>query len=331
MIIGREYATRDAYLTADRAGRGVRLHRNQREAIWRLYEIWEDASRQRQHLTFPQLRRRAAELARDASFRDRYDGVVIDEAQDLQPTTLRMLVALCENRDRLFLTADPNQSTYGSGFRWGSVHEDLQFRGRTGVLRTNYRSTKRIMAGAASFLQGAELEVPEDPPYYPRNGPTPQVHIFTGSEEQVPLLAAFIRDATRFLRVGRSGCAVLTPSEDGCREIAKRLSDLGLPARFMTRSNVQLKDPSIKVMTLKSAKGLEFPVVALAGLRPDYPGRPPVDAPEDHLREWEQNGQRTLYVAMTRALDALLVLVPRGGSILNAAAFDANSWNISGA
>ena len=50
-----------------------------------------------------------------------YDAVVIDEAQDLDANCLRLLVALCRTANRLFLTADANQSIYGSGFRWTDV------------------------------------------------------------------------------------------------------------------------------------------------------------------------------------------------------------------
>ena len=35
-----------------------------------------------------------------------------------------MLVGLCRAPDRLFVTADANQSIYGSGFRWTDVHAE---------------------------------------------------------------------------------------------------------------------------------------------------------------------------------------------------------------
>ncbi|MFN8661009.1 MAG: UvrD-helicase domain-containing protein [Thermomicrobiales bacterium] len=173
-------------------------------------------------VTFPQLRRRVAKTGTRVWARED-DAVVIDEAQDLQPTTLRMLVSLCESKDRLFLTADPNQSTYGSGFRWVSVHEDLQFRGRTGVLRTNYRSTHQIMAAAGSFLRGAELEISDESLSFPRNGRRPRVHYFATRDEQRAELAGFIHNASAALRLGKSGCAVLVPSESTGVDVALQL------------------------------------------------------------------------------------------------------------
>jgi superfamily I DNA/RNA helicase len=66
-----------------------------------------------------------------------YDAVVVDEAQDLDPNTLRLLTQLCRHPNRLFITADANQSIYGSSFRWNDIHQDLKFVGRTGILKVN--------------------------------------------------------------------------------------------------------------------------------------------------------------------------------------------------
>ncbi|MFN8661008.1 MAG: 3'-5' exonuclease [Thermomicrobiales bacterium] len=71
---------------------------------------------------------------------------------------------------------------------------------------------------------------------------------------------------------------------------------------------MKLDDPNIKIMTLKSVKGLEFPAVAIAGLLPSYPGAPPAGAPEEHIRSWSRMAG-ALYVAMTRAKDSYWKIV----------------------
>lgn len=330
VIVGREHKSLESYLAENRTGRGVRLTQAQREAVWLVHEACEATAINTQKMTYPQRRRLAAETVRDSAYETKkYDGVVIDEAQDLQPTVLRMLVSLCESSDYLFLTADPNQSTYGTGFRWADVHEDLQFRGRTGVLRTNYRSTKQVMNAAGSYLRGAELENLDEMPIYPRNGRRPQLQVFATPAEQLELLTAFIRRASRELLIGQGGCAVLVPSEVAGRNIENSLNRQGLLAKFMAKESINLDAPGIKILTMKSAKGLEFPVVAIAGLATNYPGYLPVDAPDEYVREWLQNEQRTLYVAMTRAMDALLLLVPNGNVMLDVGTFDAEHWDIT--
>src|SRR5690606_12417900 len=82
-----------------------------------------------------------------------YDVVVVDEAQDLTPAGLRVCVELCKTPQGLYLTADASQSIYSKGFSWQRVHEALNVRGRTTILKRNYRSTKQIADAAIQLLR----------------------------------------------------------------------------------------------------------------------------------------------------------------------------------
>ncbi|MFT4040457.1 MAG: AAA family ATPase [Thermomicrobiales bacterium] len=328
VIVAREHHALQDYLDESRTGRGRRLTRTQRQAIWRIHEVREAATQQTGNVTFSQFRRRVVELTRERKTLAPFDGVLIDEAQDLQPTMLRLLVAQCKSKDRLFLTADPNQSIYGSGFRWADVHEDLQFRGRTGVLRTNYRSTHDIMAGAGAFLRGAELDEPGEAANCPRNGARPLVRFCPTPVVQMELLAEFFQEATRRMHKGLSGCAVLAPTNQSGQWIAQWLKKHGMPAVFMTGKGIRLDSPDIKVVTLQSAKGLEFPIVALAGFPPKYPEPFPPGATEEEVEERLLRSRRTLYVGMTRAMDSLLIVAPQGGLHLTPEVFDPALWDV---
>lgn len=328
VIVAREHQSLESYMAQNRAGRGMRLTATQRQATWRVHEECEHMAQDSNKLTWAQFRRRVVDLVRSGHGPAQFDGVLIDEAQDLEPTTLRMLVALCKTKDRLFLTADPNQSIYGSGFRWADVHDDLQFRGRTGVLRTNYRSTQQIMAGAGSYLRGAELEESSEIAECPRSGNRPVVSFCRTHDEQMQVLALFIRQATYSMHQGLSGCAVLTPTHKAGQAIAEWLTAHGQPARFMAQKNIKLDAPEIKVVPMKSAKGLEFPIVVLAGLSAQFPGPYPYDAADDQIQEIQLREKRTLYVGMTRAMESLLVVAPRNGMTLTEEAFDPAFWEI---
>ena len=327
VIVAREHHDLDRYLAENRAGRGVRLTATQRRAVWRLYEEREAITRNTGAMTFSQQRRRALELVRERDAPPPFDGVVIDEAQDLEPTAIRLLVALCRSSDRLFLTADPNQAIYGSGFRWADVHEDLQFRGRTGVLRKNYRSTRQIMGAAERYLAGAELESSDGPAECPREGALPMVRVAASREAETIHIVDFLRGATRELRVGLGGCAVLVPSRQAGFEMVQRLTACGLAAKYMERQEIDLDLPVVKVMTRHAAKGLEFPVVAVTAL----PARRPAHgATDEQLEDARRVERRIDYVAMTRAMDRLLVVSPGDHSYLGVAAFDREWWEIGG-
>jgi superfamily I DNA/RNA helicase len=252
----------------------------------------------------------------------------VDEAQDLDPAMLRMLVGLCRTSDRLLLTADPNQSIYGSGFRWADVHADLRFRGRTGVLRRNYRSTAQISLAARSYLAGAELDEHEGAEIaleHIRSGPRP-VASWVKPGDELAQLVAYVREATREARTGLGSCAVLVPTHAAAEGVARRLNEAGLPAAYMPGRAIDLQTPAVKIVTLQSSKGLEFPIVALARLAELPSMGVPTNAGDEERDEAAQRHRRILYVAMTRAMQSLLVLLPAGHPSPLFQGFDASAW-----
>jgi superfamily I DNA/RNA helicase len=83
-------------------------------------------------------------------------------------------------------------------------------------------------------------------------------------------------------------------------EITKRLRAAGIPVQWLGEGNgkrgFDSSEDSVKVMTMHSSKGLEFPAVAIPGL-----GYMP-------FRDQDpQEEAKLLYVAMTRALEVLLM------------------------
>lgn len=310
VIEAQELRKVDQYLTAPRVGRKVRLGVAQRRFVWEVYEEFCSRLHRDHSMTWHQLRRRAVEITRKQHVHDEYDAVIVDEVQDLDPTMLHLLVSLCKNPNRLFLTADANQSIYGGMFRWSAVHEKLQFRGRTAVLRTNYRSTREIGEAAHAFLSGGVLDDPIDDRTYATSGPKPKAHIVPDVKHETRLLRQFLLDSARDQRLGLEGCAVLVPSWASGKAVATRLREVGIPATFMSGQDIDLKQPVVKVLPIKSSKGLEFPVVALAGFL-DGCLSDATDAVEAGERdEMLDRDQRTIFVAMTRAMRALMVILP---------------------
>jgi len=145
VIVARQISSLEEYLAASRPGRKVRLNALQRKAIWRVHETLQRLLKQQGKQTWRQARARAEEYVARGLVSLKYDAVVIDEAQDLDPSALRLLVRLCDKPNRIFITADANQSIYGNGFTWSDVHEHLKLQGRTSILRVNYRSTREIL------------------------------------------------------------------------------------------------------------------------------------------------------------------------------------------
>lgn len=329
VIVARQIKSLEDYLSAARHGRKLRLNATQRTLVWKIYERWQALMLATSKETWQQRRARAETLVKYSPFYASYDAVVIDEAQDLDPSALRMLIQLCKAPNRIFVTADANQSIYGSGFTWSDVHESLKFKGRTSTLRANYRSTREIGEAAQSYLMYGQLEPEIIERHYINNGPMPDVRAVQNSFYEAQLLASFFRKAMRSLSLALGSCAVLCPSERAGKGIAAALNELGLQATYMNGQDLNLSHPGIKVLTLNTSKGLEFPIVALAGfIASSYPIIPYSASPEERSEILSQ-ARRTIFVGMTRAMRALLVIVPPEIDTPLLQGFDQNYWNLT--
>ena len=142
------------------------------------------------------------------------------------------------------------------------------------------------------------------------------------------MLARFLPRAAREFHLGIAATAVLVPTEKAGKRIARALQECGLDARFMTGKDLDLSARCVKVLTLKSSKGLEFPVVALAGqLDMPWPPLKPEMTPEERQERLTQE-RRTMFVAMSRAMRALLVLGPEPSKAPLLDGFDERLWNL---
>jgi mRNA-degrading endonuclease RelE of RelBE toxin-antitoxin system len=316
VIQARQLPTIEDYLNHPRVGREEPLDEDQRRAVWGVREALEQALERGGSATWSQVRASAADLVDKTGFGGRYDAVVIDEAQDLEPSALQLLTASCRSAGGLFLTADANQSIYGSSYRWSEVHRDLEAEGAVRELTANFRSTREIALAAADYLGDDHLDTEVDEINYMHEGYIPDCRKVGSTDEEIDLLVRFFRGAARDLRLGIGAAAVLCPNEHVGKSLASKLKERDVGATFMSSKDLDIKTPGVKVITLKAAKGLEFPIVAVAGLGPPYPYLP-ADASKKEKYEILGIERRTLYVAMTRAMRALLVTIPEtGGSSL---------------
>lgn len=100
-----------------------------------------------------------------------------------------------------------------------------------------------------------------------------------------------------------------------------------LKAKYMSGKSVDLGYDGLKVMTMHTAKGLQFPIVAVVGLTEDR--MPWTDVTNPEQRESTDQLRRAFYVACSRAMRRLLVVVDNARPSPFVEGFDKERWIIA--
>ena len=164
---------------------------------------------------------------------------------------------MCAEPNRLFVTADVNQSIHSAGFSWQAVHEDLNFVGRTGILKANHRSTKEITEAARDHLACGVPEdlAPDEQTYVHTDGPLPAVRALADTDEEADLVARYLKGATKDQRLTIGSGAVLVPDQFVGKPLVEALEERGIPAEYKDSRSFELSDNYVTVLPLTSAKG----------------------------------------------------------------------------
>ena len=325
VIDGRGLSNVDDYLSAERTGRGTRLDSRARKAIWSVYEAWRVQLEKGHGPTYTQAQRLALPRAQALAPAERYDVVVIDEAQDLKPVGIRLAVAMAKSREGLYLTADEGQSIYGRDYSWKEVSELLDFRGRSTTLRRSYRSTVEIQAACAQVADRWGLGESAERAKAIRSGKRP---VLLGMKSAIGLaLAKYITNWATELRVPTWSAAVLVRAGKIGEIVVEGLVKAGVKAAWVDSSDLDLDAQHVKVMSMHAAKGLEFPIVCVAGVDAGEVPSPVREAQDTSDKaEYEKQERALLHVAMSRAMERMLVAYTAASPSPFIADFDRSLW-----
>ena len=306
-----QLTTWESYRDVARLGRRTRLTEKQRQALWEIFERVRASLAEQGFVTKADLYSR---LANDIAGggRSPYDFAVVDEAQDVSATQLRLLAALGGGRpDSLFFAGDLGQRIFQLPFSWRSLGVDI--RGRSATLKINYRTSHQIRAQADRLL-GAEVTdvdgVTEDrrATISVFNGPPPDIRALGTPEEEIEVVARWLAARTKEgVKPEEMGVFVRSSSEIPRARAAVEAA--GLPLALLD-SDVKLSGDQVSVATMHLSKGLEFrSVVVMACDDEVLPLQARMEALADasDLEEVYDTERHLLYVACTRARDHLLV------------------------
>jgi superfamily I DNA/RNA helicase len=242
--------------------------------------------------------------------RAQYAAVMIDEGHDFAPEWFKLVVQMVDpETNALLVLYDDAQAIYrqkgGMEFSFSSV--GIKAQGRTTILRLNYRNTLEVLSVARAFAvellteraageDGVPIIAPESAG---RRGAYPELIHCELEWQEWDCIVSRIQDEHGKGRA-LNDMAVIYRSTDQAAKAERALQQAGI-ARASAASNrgkndLYGADDAVKIVSMHSSKGLEFGLVLIPGL-----GEMPKKG------EPEADEARLLYVAMTRAIDRLVM------------------------
>lgn len=318
VLVPHNITTLEQYKRVARMGRGTRLNRQERVAIWRVFEQYrinlglagkkEVDEAYRDATTYLQ---RATEEHGTHPF----SAVVVDEAQDMSAQAFAMLRAMVpEGANDLFIVGDAHQRIYGrSKVVLGQC--GINIVGRSHKLRLNYRTTDQIRAEAVRLLEGKsfdDLDGHTDSHQGYKSlthGDPPELCVYPDATTHDRALTDYLAKLDQVPDEDPTKCAphqicVVFRSHAELVRVAESLHKAKVKHAVLKAGEGESEtDGGIRLATMHRVKGLEFKCMILASMNADQiPSPAAVERCDMLAREEAEVEERALvYVAMTRA------------------------------
>ncbi len=235
--------------------------------------------------------------------REQYGALLIDEGHDFEAEWLHLIVQMIDKENNsLLLLYDDAQSIYNRkralDFSLSSV--GIQARGRTTILKINYRNTREILQFAYDFAKEFLEQKFADDDHVPliqpemagNSGVKPVFNLYRSLTDEMAFVSTCLITWSK-AGIDWKDMAVIFPSNWLGEKLFQQLKDR-IPCDV--QKNYKPDENQVSLLTRHSSKGLEFSHVIVMGV--------------GHLKDDEESlsaESRLLYVAMTRAKEELIV------------------------
>jgi superfamily I DNA/RNA helicase/mRNA-degrading endonuclease RelE of RelBE toxin-antitoxin system len=301
------------YIKASRVGRGTRLNRSQRKAVWEVFEEYR-LLLSKHRLKEPSDAMRDAKVLVEAGKLDEfYKSIIVDEAQDFSTQAFKLLRALVpEGKNDLFIVGDAHQRIYGHKVVLGQC--GIKVVGRSRKLKLNYRTTDEIRKWAVKIFENRDIDDLDDgidrqndyKSLY--HGPSPVIKCLNSFDEEIKEIKSHVESLFQENNMAKI-CLVLRTKK--LRDTyAKELEKMGIPIFVLDKeSRDDLTQKALRVATMHRVKGLDFDHIIISCVND---GVVPYNF---HIKSYEEKIQQEnllkeralLYVSATRAKKTLLI------------------------
>lgn len=309
VVIAQEALSLEKYIKATRNGRGTRLDRKKRMLVWKVFDHYQNLMKEKQVRDINTAMYESTKLLQAAGTRPRYAHVIVDEGQDFSDNAYRLLRALAgeEHENDLFIVGDSHQRIYRNHPTLSKC--GINVRGRSSILKINYRTTEEIRRYAFALLNGISFDdLDEDVDLGDRcqsltHGEKPIIKNFKDASGEFDFIVKEIKKLQVNGTALKDICIVARTKKLVDDYIAQ-LTKAGIRSYAIKRNKSDDRTfDGLRIATMHRVKGLEFKYVFVTAVNNRIVPLSSAINKTDGVSESESMTAEKclLYVAMTRA------------------------------
>ena len=309
VVIAQEALTLEKYVKATRNGRGTRLDRKKRMQVWKVFECYQNLMKENQIRDINTAMYECTKILESSSRKPAYISIIVDEGQDFSDNAYRLIRALAgeEHKNDIFIVGDSHQRIYRNRPTLSKC--GINVRGRSSILKINYRTTEEIRKAAFALLNGISFDdLDEDIDLGDKcqsltHGEKPVIKNFAGANQEFD----FILDEIKGLRdsgVALTDICIVARTKKLVDDYLSLFTKAGIRSYAIKRNKVDDRSfEGVRVATMHRVKGLEFKYVFIVAVNNRIIPLPAAINRTDAVSEAETmtSEKCLLYVAMTRA------------------------------
>ena len=308
VAIANEALTVEKYVKAPRVGRGTRLDRKKRLAIWKVFECYINLMREN-HVRDANMAMYECSLLLQKNKKAKYAHIVVDEAQDFSDNAFRLIRSFAgeERENDIFIVGDSHQRIYKNKPMLSRC--GINIRGRSSYLKVNYRTTEEIRKYAFALLNGISFDDLDDSFDVGdkcrslTHGTAPVIQNFKDFDNEFDYI---INEIKRLNNEGEalSSICIVARTQKYVDMYSDALNAAGMKVYAIKRNKSDDRsNDGIRVATMHRVKGLEFKYVFVAAINNGVmPLKSAIKNTDEISKQESLTSEKCLlYVAMTRA------------------------------
>lgn len=315
IVIAQEALTLETYAKAVRNGRGTRLDRKKRMQVWKVFEHYQNLMKENQVRDINTAMYESTKLLQSAGKRSRYKHIIVDEGQDFSDNAYRLLRALAgeEHSDDIFIVGDAHQRIYRNHPTLSKC--GINVRGRSSILKINYRTTEEIRKYAFGLLNGIAFDDLDegldfgDKCQSLTHGEKPIFKNFSNANDEFDFLVNEIKQL-KGNGVLLTDICVVARTKKLVEDYIALFTKAGIKAYAIKRNKADDRSfDGLRIATMHRVKGLEFKYVFIVATNNRIVPLISAINKTDAISESESIASEKclLYVAMTRAQKGVYV------------------------